>query len=136
MNQPYTRLYSTVVLMRKKRILYLPQDLYVLTLDELLDREECFSIISNRYCYRINNFQLEEPPSTFSIHIANGRFARPLTTMQSHSRIEDALFCENTDVLHNATQPIALLQIFQHNSAIFDVTKRVIQFPCRSTTIT
>ena len=85
-NEFYMPLSSTIVLERKKEMLYVPLVFENgLTIDALVDSRAYVSAIAQPEMDRIkqqapgNIFKIDDPPN-FQIHIANGQLEKPIST--------------------------------------------------------
>ena len=134
-NELYMPLSSTIVLKRKKEMLYVPLDFENgLTIDTLVDSGAYVSAISQKELDRItqqatsNNLKIDDPPN-FQIQVTNGQLEKPTATTTLKFDIRDHFFAEHFVVMKNLTGPIIGLHFMKHNSVVIDTTHGLIQFP-------
>ena len=134
-NELYKPLSSTIVLKRKKEMLYVPQDFENgSTIDALVDSGAYVSAIAQNKLNRIkqqapsNILKFDDPPS-FQIQLANGQLEKPTATTTLKFDIGDHIFAENFVVVKNLTGPIIGLHFMIHNSVVIDTTHGLIHFP-------
>ena len=134
-NELYMPLSSTIVLKRKKEMLYLPLDLENgLTIDALVDSGAYVSAIAQKELDRIkqqspsNILKIDDPPN-FQIQVANGQLEKPTATTTLKFDIGDHIFAEHFVVMKNLTGPIFGLHFMRHNSLVIDTTHGLIHFP-------
>ena len=126
---------STIVLKRKKEMLYVPLDFENgLTIDALVDSVAFVSAIAQTELDRIkqqapaNIFKIEDP-SNFQIQVANGQLEKPISTATFKFDIGDNTFAEHFVVMKNLTGPVIGLHYMRHNSVVNDTTHCLIHFP-------
>ena len=134
-NELYMPLSSTIVLKRKKEMLYVPLDFENgLTIDALVDSGAYVSAIAQKELDRIkqqapsNILKVDDPPN-FQIQVANGQLEKPTATVTHKFDIVDHIFPEYFVVMKNLTGPIILLHFMKHNSVVTDTTHGLIHFP-------
>ena len=134
-NEVYIPLSSTIVLKRKKEMLYVPLDFEKgLTIDALVDSGAYVSAIAQTELDRIkkqapaNIFKIKDPPN-FQIQVANGQLEKPISTTTLNFDIGDNTFAENFVVMKNLTGPIIGLHFMRYNSVVIDTTHGLIHFP-------
>ena len=134
-NELYMALSSTIVLKRKKEMLYVPLDFENgLTIDALVDSGAYVSAIAQNELDRIkkqspsNILKIDHPPN-FQIQVANGQLEKPTTTATLKFDIEDHIFAEHFVVMKNLTGHIIGLHFMRHNSVVIDTTHGLIHFP-------
>ena len=134
-NELYMPLSSTIVLKRKKEMLYVPLDFENgLTIDALVDSGAYVSAIAQKKLDRIqqqtpsNILKLDDPPNV-QIQVANGQLEKPTATATLNFDIGDHIFAEHFVVMKNLTGPIIGLHFMKHNSAVIDTTHGLIHFP-------
>ena len=134
-NELYMPLSSTIVLKRKKEMLYVPLDFENgLTIDAFLDSEAYVSAIAQK---ELDRFQQQAPsntlkiddPDNFQIQVANGQLEKPTATATLKFDIGDHIFAEHFVVMKNLTGPIIGLHFMKHNSVVIDTTHGLIYFP-------
>ena len=134
-NELYRPLSSTIVLKRKKEMLYVPLDFENgLTIDALVDSGAYVSAIAQTELDRIkqqapSNFLKIDDPPNFQIQVANGRLEKPTATATLKYDIGDHVFAEHFVVMKNLTGPIIGLHFMKQNSVVIDTTHGLIHFP-------
>ena len=126
---------STIVLKRKKEVLYVPLDFENgLTIVALVDSVAHVSAIAQNELDRIkqqslsNILKIDDPPN-FQIQVANGQLEKPTATTTLKFDIGDHIFAEHFVVMKNLTGPIIGLHFMKHNSVVIDTTHVLIHFP-------
>ena len=111
-NELYKPLSSTIVLKRKKEMLYGPLDFENgLTIVALVDSGAYVSAITQKELDRIkqqspsNILKIDDPPN-FQIQVANGQLEKPTATATLKFDIGDHIFAEHFVVMKNLTGPI------------------------------
>ena len=134
-NELYMPLSSTIVLKRKKEMLYVPLDFEnVLTKDAVVDSGAYVSAIAQKELDRIkqqsssNILKIDDPPN-FQIQVANGQLEKPTATVALNFDIVDHPFAEHFVVMENLTGPIIGLHFMRHSSVVIDTTHGLIHFP-------
>ena len=134
-NELYMPLSSTIVLKRKKEMLYVPLDFKNgLTIDAVVDSGAYVSAIAQKELDRIKQqspssiLKIDVPPN-FQIQVANGQLEKPTATATHKFDIGDHIFAEHFVVMKNLTGPIIGLHFMRHNSVIIDITHSPIHFP-------
>ena len=134
-NELYMPLSSTIVLKRKKEMLYVPLDFKNgLTIDAFVDSGAYVSAIAQKELDRIkrqtpsNILKIDDPPN-FQIQVANGQLEKPTATATLKFDIGDHIFAEHFVVMNNLTGPIIGLHFMRHNSVVIDTTHGLIHFP-------
>ena len=134
-NELYIPLSSTIVLKRKKEMLYVPLDFKNgLTIDSLVGSGAYMSAIAQTELDRIkqqapaNIFKIDDPPN-FQIKVANGQLGKPISTAALKFDIGDNAFAEHFVVMKKLTGPIIGLHFMRHNSVVIDTTHGLIHFP-------
>ena len=134
-NELYIPLSSTIVLKRKKEMLYVPLDFENgLTIDALVDSGAYVSAIAQKELDRIkqhdpsNILKIDDPPN-FQIQVANGQLEKPTATATLKLDFGDHIFAERFVVMENLTGPIIGLHFMKHNTVVIDTTHGVIHFP-------
>ena len=134
-NELYMPLCSTIVLKRKKEMLYVPLDFENgLKRDALVDSGAYVSAIAQNELDRIqqqspsNILKIDDPPN-FQIQVANGHLEKPKATTTLEFDIGDHIFAEHFVVMKNLTGPIIGLHFMRHNSVVIDTTHGLIHFP-------
>ena len=134
-NELYIPLSSTIVLKRKKEMLYIFLDFKNgLTIDALVDSRAYVSAITQTELDRIKQqapgdiFKMDDPPN-FQIQVANGQLEKPISTTTLDFDIGDNGFAEHFVVMKILTGPIIGLHFMRHNSVVIDTTHGLIHFP-------
>ena len=134
-NELYIPLSSTIVLKRKKEMLYVPLGFKnALTIDALVDSRAYVSAIAQNELDRIkqqapgNIFKIDDPPN-FQIQVANGQLEKPISTATLKFDIGDNTFAKYFVVMKNLTGPNIGLHFMRHNSVVIDTTHDLIHFP-------
>ena len=133
-NELYMPLSSTIVLKRKKEMLYVPLDFENgVTIDALVDSGAYVSAIAQKELDRIkqqspsNILKIDDPPN-FQIQVPNGQLEKPTATTTLKFDIGGHIFAENFVVMKNLTGPIIGLHFMRHNSVVIDTTHGLIHF--------
>ena len=134
-NELYLPLTSSVVLKRKKKMLYMPPDLENnLTKDALVDSVAYAIDVGQNELDRIqqlapnNIFKIDNPPN-FEIKEANGRLQKRLATFTLNFDIGDNIFAERFVLLKNLTGPFKVLHFIRNNSVVIDTTHGLKHYP-------
>ena len=133
-NEVYLPLTSTVVLKRKKEMLYVPLDFEKsLTVDALVDSGAFVSAIAQNDWDTIEekapNIILKiDDPLNFHKQVANGQSEEPLSTATLKFEFEDNTFAEHFVVMKKSAGPIIGLYFMRNNSVVIDTTQDVIHF--------
>ena len=108
----YMLLSSTIVLKRKREMLYVHLDFENgLTIDALVDSRAYVSAIAQTELDRIkqqapgNVFKIDDPPN-FQIQVANGQLEKPISTATLKFDIRNNTFAEHFVVLKNCQGPL------------------------------
>ena len=134
-NELYMPLFSTIVIKRKKELLYVPLDFENgLAIDALVDSGAYDSAIAKKELDRIkqespSNILKSDNPPNFQIQVANGQLEKPTATTTLKFDIEDHIFAETFVLMKNLTGPIIGLHFMRHNSVVIDTTHGLIHFP-------
>ena len=134
-NELYMPLSSTIVLKRKKEILYVHLDFdNGLTIDALVDSGAYVSAIAQKELDRIkqqspsNILKIDDHPN-FQIQVANSQLEKPTATATLKFDIGDHIFAEHSVVMNNLTGPIIGLHFMRHKNVVIDTTHGLIHFP-------
>ena len=134
-NELYMPLSSTIVLKRKKEMLYVPLDFENgLTRDALVNSGAYVSAIAQKELYRIkqqapsNILKIDDPPN-FQNQVENGQLEKPKATTTLKFDIGDNIFAEHFVVMKNLTGPIVRLHFMRYNSVVIDATHSLMHFP-------
>ena len=134
-NEFYMPLSSTIVLKRKKDMLYVPLDFENgLAIDALVDLGAYVSAIAQKELDRIkqqspSNILKNDDPPNFQLQQANGQLEKPTATATLKFDIGDHIFAEYFVVMKNLTGLIIELHFMRHNSVVIDTTHGLIHFP-------
>ena len=134
-NELYMPVSSTIVLKRKKEMLYVPLDFENgLTIDALVDSGAYVSAIAQKELDIIQQqapsyiLKIDDPPN-FQIQVANGQLEKPTATATLKFDIGDHIFAEHFVVMKNLTGPFIGLHFTKHDSVVIDTTHGLIHFP-------
>ena len=134
-NELYIPLSSTIVLKRKKEMLYVFLVFENgLTIDAFVDSGAYVSAIAQKELDSIkqqspsNILKIDDPPN-FQIQVANGQLEKPTATATLKFDIRDQTFAEHFVVMENLTGPIIGLHFMRHKSVVIDTTHGLIHFP-------
>ena len=134
-NELYMPLSSTIVLKRKKEMLYVHLGFKNgLTIDALVDSGAYASAIAQKELDRIqqqspsNILKIDDSPN-FQSQVANGQLEKPTATATLKFDIGDHIFAEHFVVMKNLTAPLIGLHFMRHNSVVIDTTHGLIHFP-------
>ena len=134
-NELYMSLSPTIVLKRKKEMLYVPLDFENgLIIDALVDSGAYVNAIAQKELDKIkqqppsNILKIDDPPY-FQIQVANGQLEKPIATATLKFDIGDHICAEHFVVMNNLTGPILGLHFMRHNSVVIDTTHGLIHFP-------
>ena len=134
-NELYMPLSSTIVLKRKKEMLYVRLDFENgLTIDAFVDSGAYVSAIAQKELDRIkpqspSKILKGDDPPNFQIQRANGQLEKPTATATLKFDIGDHTFAEHFVVMENLTGPIIGLHFMRHISVVIDTSHGLIQFP-------
>ena len=134
-NELYMPLSSTIVLKRKKEMLYVPLDFKnSLTIDALVDSAAYVSAIAQNELDRIKqqspyNILKIDDPLNFQIQVANGQLEKPTATATLKFDIGDHIFAEHFVVMKNLTGLIIGLHFLKHNTVVVDTAHGLIHLP-------
>ena len=126
---------STIVLKRKKAMLYVPLDFEnALTIDALVDSGAYVSAKAQKELDRIeqqspSNILKIDDPRNFQIQVANGQLEETTATARLKFDIGGHIFAEHFVVMKNLRGPIIGLHFMRHNSVVIDTTHDLIHFP-------
>ena len=134
-NELYEPLSSTIVLKRKKTMLYVPLDFKnSLTIDVLVDSWAYVSAIAQTELDRrkeqapANIFRFNDPPN-FQIQVANGQLEKTKSTATLKFDIGDKTFAGQIVFMKNLTWLFIGLHFMRHNSVVIDTTHGLTRFP-------
>ena len=134
-NELYMPLSSTIVLKRKKQMLYVSLDFENgSTIDAYVDSGAYVSAIARKELVRIkqqapSNILKIDDPHNFQIQVANGQLEKPTATAALKIDIGDHIFTKHFVVMKNLTGPIIGLDFMKHDSVVIDATHGLIHFP-------
>ena len=134
-NELYMPLSSTIVLKRKKEMLYVPLDSENgLKTDALVESRAFVSAIAQTELDRVkqqapSNILKIDDPTNFQIQVANGQLEKPTATATLNFDIGDHIFAEQFVVMKILTGPNIGLLFMRHNSVVIDTTHGLINFP-------
>ena len=120
-NELYMPLSSTIVLTRKKEMLYVPLDFKKdLAIDTFVESEAYVSVKAQKKLDGIqqqapsNILKIDEPPN-FEIQVAKGQLEKPIATATLKLDIGDHIFAKHSVVVKNLTGPIIGLHFMRNN---------------------
>ena len=131
----YMPLSSTIVLKRKKEMLYVPLDCENgLTIVVVVDSGAYVSAIAQKELDKIqqqspSNILKIDDPRNFQIQVANGQLEKLTATATLKFDIGDHIFAEHSVVMKNLTGPIKGLHFMRQNILVIDTTHGLIHFP-------
>ena len=135
LNELYMQLSSTIVLKRKKEMLYVPLGFENgFLLDVLVDSGAYVCAISQNELDRIKQqapssiLKIDDPPS-FQTQLANGQLEKPIATAALKFDIGDHIFVEHFVIMKNLTGPIIGLHFMRNNNVVIDTTHGLNHFP-------
>ena len=133
-NELYMSLSSTIVLKRKKEMLYVPLDFENgLTIDALVDSEAYVSAIAQKELDRTKQptpskiLKIDDPPN-FQIQVASGQSEKPTATATRKFDIWAHIFAEHFVLMKSLTGFFLGLHFMRHNSVVIDTTHGLIHF--------
>ena len=134
-NELYMPLSSTIVLKRKKEMLYVLLDIENgLKVDALVDSGAYVSAVAQKELDRIKQqflskiLKIDDPPN-FQTQVANGQIEKPTATATLKFDNGDHIFAEHFVVMKNLTGPIIGLHFMSHNSVVIDTNHGLIHLP-------
>ena len=134
-NELYMPITSTIVLKRKKEVLYVPLDFENgLKIIALVESGAYVSAIAQE---ELNTIKQQSPsnilkiddPLNFQIQVAIGQLEKPTATATLKFDIGDHIFAEHFVVMKNLRGPIIGVHFMRHNSVVIDTTHGLIHFP-------
>ena len=133
-NELYMPLSSTIVLKRKKKMLYVPMVFESgLTIDALVDSRAYVSEIAQTELDRTSKKLPPTSSKTTTLPISksksHGQLEKPITTTISKFDIGDNNFAEHFVVMKSLTGSIMVLHFMRHNSLVNDTTHGLIHMP-------
>ena len=126
---------STIVLKRKKKMLYVPLDFEKRSrIDSLVDSGAYVSAIAQKELDRIkqqapSNILKTDALPNFQIQVANGQLKKPTATTTLKFDIGDHIFSEHFVVMKNLTGPIIGLHFMRQKSVVIVTTRGLLHFP-------
>ena len=129
-NKIYLPLTSTVVLKRRKEMLYVPLHFEIhLTVEALVDSRAYVTAIAQIDLDTIkqNAPYIDHPPN-FQIQVANGQLEKALATATLKLENGDSILAEHFVVMRKLTGPIIGLHFMRNNSVVIDTTHGLIYF--------
>ena len=134
-NELYRPLSCTIVLKRKKEMLYVPLDFQIsLTIDALAYSGAYVSATAQRELDRIEQqatskiLKIDDSPN-FQIQVANGQLEKPTATAALKFDIGDHIFAKHFVAMKNLRGPIIGFDFMRHISVVIDTTHGHIHFP-------
>ena len=134
-NELYMPLSSTIVLKRKKEMLYVPLDFRNgLRIDALVDSGAYISALTQKGLDILKQqaqsdiLKIDNPPN-FQIQVANGQLEKLIATATLNVDTGGHTFAEHLVVMKNLTGPNIGLHFMRHNIVVIDTTHGLIHFP-------
>ena len=134
-NELYMPLSSTIVLKRKKEMLYVPMDFENgLAINAFVDSGAYVSAIAQKKLGSIeqqapsNILKIDQPPN-FQIQVANGQLEKSKATATQNLDIGNHIFAEHFVVIKSLKGPNIGLNFMRHNIVAIDATYGLIHFP-------
>ena len=132
-NELYMPLSSTIVLKRKKEMLYIPLAFEkALRTGAVVDWEAY--VIAQKELDRVKQqapsiiLKIDDPPN-FWVQVANGQLEKPIATTTLNFDIWDHIFAKHFVVMKNLTGSIIGLHFMRRNSVVIDTTHGFIHLP-------
>ena len=130
----YTPLHSTLVLKKKRRMLYLPLEFGEITLDVLVDSGAFINAMSwsdyNAIKISSDNCVIKEyPQPPFKIECANAQQEQPIATADIQFNIGTYTFTGTFVILSKTSFPIIGLSYKRNHQAVIDTANGIITFP-------
>ena len=126
---------STIVITRKKEMLYVHLDIENgWTIDALVDSGAYVSAIAQKVLDRNKQetpssiIKIDDPPY-FQIQRAKGQLEKPIATAILKFDIGDHIFAEHFVLMEKLTGPIIGLHFMKHNSVVIHTTHGLNHFP-------
>ena len=130
----YIPLHSTIVLKRRRRMLYLPLEFGEMTMDGLVDSGAFINAMSwsDYNAIKMNSDscvikEYPQPPS--KIECANAQLEQPIATADIQFNIGTYTFTDTFVILSKTSFPIIGLNFMRNHQAVIDTANGTINFP-------
>ena len=127
-------LHSTIVLKRRRRMLYLPLEFGEITMDGLVDSGAFINAmsLSDYNAIKMNSESCvikEYPQPRFKIECANAQLEQPIATADIQFNIGTYTFADTFVILSKTSFPIIGLNFMRNQQAVIDTANGTINFP-------
>ena len=130
----YIPLHSTIILKKRRRMLYLPLEFGEMTMDGLVDSGAFINAMSwsdyNAIKMNNDNCMLKKyPQPPFKIECANAQLEQPIATADIQFKIGTYTFTDTFVVPSKTSFPIVGLNFLRNHQAVIDTANGNINFP-------
>ena len=127
-------LHSTIILKKRRRMLYLPLEFGEITMDGLVDSGAFINSMSwsDYNAIKMNSDSCvikEYPQPPFKIECANAQLEQPIATADIQFNIETYTFTDTFVILSKTSFPIKGLNFMRNHQAVIDTANGTINFP-------
>ena len=132
--ETYIPLYSTIVLKRRRRMLYLLLEFGEITMDGLVDSGAFINAMSwsDYNAIKMNSDSCvikENPQLPFKIECANAQLEQPIATADIQFNIGTNTFTDTFVIISKTSFPIIGLNFMRNHQAVIDTVNGTINFP-------
>ena len=132
--EQYLPLHSTIVLKKRRRMLYLPLEFGEITMDGLVDSGAFINAMSwsDYNAIKMNSDSCvikEYPQPPFKIECANAQLEQPIATADIQFNIGTYTFTDTFVILSKTSFPIIGLNFMRNHQAVIDTANGTINFP-------
>ena len=132
--ETYIPLHSTIILKKKRRMLYLPLEFGEITMDGLVDSGAFINAMSwsDYNAIKMNSDSCvikEYPQRPFKIECANAQLEQPIATADFQFNIGTFTFTDNFVILSKTSFLIIGLNFMRNHQAVIDTANGTIIFP-------
>ena len=132
--ETYLPLHSTIVLKNRRRMLYLPLEFGVITMDGLVDSGAFINAMSwsDYNAIKMNSDSCvikEYPQPPFKIECANAQLEQPIATADIQFNNGTYTFTDTFVILSKTSFPIIGLNFMRNHQAVIDTANGTINFP-------
>ena len=132
--ETYIPLHSTIVLKRRRRMLYLPLEFGEITMDGLVNSGAFINAMSwsDYNAIKMNSDSCvikEYPQPPFKIECANAQLEQPIATADIQFNIGTYTFTNTFVILSKTSFPIIGLNFMRNHQAVIDTANGTINFP-------
>ena len=132
--ETYIPLYSTIILKKKRRMLYLPLEFGEITMDGLVDSGAFINAMSwsDNNAIKMNSDSCvikENPQLPFKIECANAQLEHLIATADIQFNIGTYTFTDTFVILSKTSFPIIGLNFMRNHQAVIDTANGTINFP-------